>query len=94
MKLSGFTCRVCAMPALEEMAGYTELPRVTSDCKPFPSGGRLAVCIACGATQKPIDTRWQNEIAAIYRNYEPYFQSAGVEQAVFDLAKGTPLATQ
>jgi 2-polyprenyl-3-methyl-5-hydroxy-6-metoxy-1,4-benzoquinol methylase len=90
MALVEFTCRVCSARELEEISGYGELPRVTSDCKAFPPGGRLAVCGACGAVQKPTDTRWQGEIDEIYRNYEPYFQSGGVEQAVFDPAKGVP----
>jgi 2-polyprenyl-3-methyl-5-hydroxy-6-metoxy-1,4-benzoquinol methylase len=90
MALAEFTCRICAARALDEIADYAALPRVTSDCKAFPPGGRLAVCGACGAVQKPTDARWQSEIAAIYRNYEPYYQSGGVEQAVFDPATGTP----
>jgi SAM-dependent methyltransferase len=84
-------CNVCEAGALFELAEYRDLPRVTSDCKPFASGGRLAVCMACGAVQKPIDDRWRGEIDAIYRNYEPYFQSGGVEQAVFDASKGRPM---
>lgn len=81
---------ICAARALDEIADYAALPRVTSDCKAFPPGGRLAVCGACGAVQKPTDARWRSESAAIYRNYEPYYQSGGVEQAVFDPATGTP----
>ena len=90
MALAEFTCRIRAARALDEIADYAALPRVTSDCKAFPPGGRLAVCGACGAVQKPTDARWRSESAAIYRNYEPDHQSGGVEQAVFDPATGTP----
>ena len=90
MMLDAFTCRICGAGALEEIGEYTALPRVTSDCKAFPPGGRLAVCGGCGAVQKPTDARWQAEAAAIYKNYEPYYQSGGVEQAVFDATKGAP----
>lgn len=85
-----FACRVCGAAALDEFADFGELPRVTSDCKPFPAGGRLAVCRECAAVQKPVDDRWQAEAAAIYRDYEVYFQSGGVEQAVFDPQTGAP----
>jgi len=73
---------------LREFDAYQALPRVTSDSKPFPPGGRIAACAACGAVQKIADDRWFQEIAAIYGNYEIYYQSAGKEQAVFD-AGGT-----
>jgi len=85
-----FVCRVCGAAALDEFTEFGALPRVTSDCKPFPAGGRLAVCRQCAAVQKPVDDRWQAEAAAIYRDYEVYFQSGGVEQAVFDPTTGAP----
>lgn len=90
MALPSFDCRACGADGLEEIAGFFRLSRVTSDCKPFPPGGRLAVCGACGAIQKPADARWVEEAAQIYGNYQPYYQSGGVEQAVFDPAKGVP----
>jgi SAM-dependent methyltransferase len=46
--------------------------------------------MACGAVQKPADAAWERDAAAIYENYQPYFQSGGVEQAVFDPVKGIP----
>lgn len=83
-------CHICGEKELSEIAGFGSLPRVTSDCKPYGAGGRLAVCRSCGGLQKPTDARWQEEIGAIYRDYDIYFQSAGVEQSVFDPAKGVP----
>ena len=46
--------------------------------------------MSCGAVQKPADAAWERDAAAIYENYQPYFQSGGVEQAVFDPVKGLP----
>ena len=83
-------CRVCGAEALEEFLQFARLPRVTSDCRPFPAGGRLAICGRCAAVQKPVDARWREEAAAIYSAYDVYFQSGGVEQAVFDPATGAP----
>jgi SAM-dependent methyltransferase len=88
--LVGFECNVCGGKALQELTDYTPLPRVTGDCKPFPPGGRLAVCEICGAVQKPTDARWSEEAGFIYDHYEPHFQSSGIEQAVFDSATGQP----
>jgi 2-polyprenyl-3-methyl-5-hydroxy-6-metoxy-1,4-benzoquinol methylase len=61
---------------------------VTSDCKPWPSGGRLAVCLDCGTVQKEVDGEWRSEIAAIYGAYASYHQSDGAEQAVFEGTNG------
>jgi SAM-dependent methyltransferase len=84
------TCRVCELAALDEIVEFRHLPRVTSDCKPFAPGGRLAVCAACGAVQKPTDAVWQSEAQSIYAAYDVYYQSGGVEQAVFDPVSGAP----
>jgi SAM-dependent methyltransferase len=83
-------CRVCGAVALDGFPQFARLPRVTSDCRPFPAGGRLAICGECAAVQKPVDARWREEAAAIYAAYDVYFQSGGVEQAVFDPATGAP----
>jgi SAM-dependent methyltransferase len=81
-------CCVCGADALRESDPYRTLPRVTSDCKPFPAGGRLAACASCGAVQKIADDRWFREIDSIYGNYEIYHQSAGTDQPVFDSCGG------
>ncbi len=90
MTLAGFACHVCGAQELLDVPEYSRLPRVTSDCKPFPSGGCLAVCRRCSAVQKPADARWREEVASIYRDYDIYFQSGGVEQSVFDPTRGVP----
>jgi SAM-dependent methyltransferase len=78
-----FLCQICAADALEEISEYGLLPRVTSDAKPWPSGGKLTVCRSCGATQKLPDGKWRDEADRIYRNYEMYHLSRGSEQLVF-----------
>ena len=55
MALAAFTCLACGARGLEEIAGFGALPRVTSDCRAFPPGGRIAVCGACGAVISMLD---------------------------------------
>jgi len=64
------------------------LPRVTSDCKPWPPGGQLGVCLRCGGAQAVISPQWEAEARQIYDRYTIYHQSGGVEQSVFDAATG------
>jgi len=82
-------CGICG-GALEDMADYRVLRRVTSDCRAWPAGGRLGVCRACGAVQKPADAKFLAEIDDIYRTYTIYHQAAGAEQAVFEQSSGLP----
>lgn len=83
-------CLVCASSALEPIESFSALPRVTSDCKPWPAGGQLAVCGACGMIQKLPTAAWFAEIGRIYGAYEIYHLSKGVEQPVFS-AIGAPV---
>lgn len=76
-------CLVCEASGLHEIAAFRDLPRVTSDCKPFASGGSLLVCSSCGAVQKTADERWLSEIDAIYGAYEIYEIAGGAEQLIF-----------
>jgi SAM-dependent methyltransferase len=63
--------------------GFAELRRVTSDCKPWPSGGELVVCTTCGTVQKPRSDAWEADARAIYSDYAIYHQAGGVEQGSF-----------
>jgi SAM-dependent methyltransferase len=83
-------CQSCSVAALREIAGFRDLPRVTSDSKPFPIGGRLFVCQGCGLVQKIADRDWLRETEQIYRDYEMYYQSGSTDQPVFDPVSGTP----
>lgn len=82
------TCCICDALRLEQIPRFGLLPRVTSDCVPFRSGGRLAVCTRCGAAQSPADEQWLSEIREIYNSYNIYGQGGGTEQQVFDQSTG------
>jgi len=79
-----FVCQVCSADSLETIDAYSHLPRVTSDCKPWPAGGKLAVCHACGACQKIPDAAWFDDIERIYGGYQIYQLSDGSEQVIFN----------
>lgn len=83
-------CSICETGPLEDLVEYRSLRRVTSDCRPWPMGGRIGVCRSCGAVQKPADDVFLAEIAEIYRSYKIYHQAAGAEQAVFEQSSGLP----
>lgn len=76
-------CHVCRAGPLWPVPGFADLPRVSSDAKPFTAGGRLVVCRACGTVQKPITAAWRAEAGAIYAAYAIYHNAAGAEQTVF-----------
>lgn len=76
-------CRICDAAALHEIERFRNLPRVTSDSRPWSAGGRLAVCHACGAVQKLADPSWLDDIDRIYRSYAIYHQAGGREQPIF-----------
>jgi SAM-dependent methyltransferase len=88
VQLASNFCKVCGGGALQEIAEYRSLPRVTSDCTPFRSGGRLLVCETCGAAQSPADRQWSAEIGEIYAAYRSFQQYGGPEQHVLDGATG------
>jgi hypothetical protein len=81
-------CHDCHATELELAAGYEKVGRVTSDCKPWPAGGRLALCRGCGLVQTVVSSTWQAECEAIYGDYTIYYQSGGSEQPVFDRDSG------
>jgi len=84
MPIDKQTCKICGGPSLVEIPEFRSLPRVTSDCIAFRSGGRLLVCRTCSAAQSPSDEQWFDEIGEIYRDYYAYHQAGGVEQHVVD----------
>lgn len=86
---AALVCHSCHSQNLELAAGFESMRRVTSDCKPWPAGGRLAWCLDCGLVQTVLTRRWHEEIAAIYSGYTIYHQSDGSEQPVFVGGGGT-----
>ncbi|MBX3503315.1 MAG: class I SAM-dependent methyltransferase [Alphaproteobacteria bacterium] len=75
-------CVVCGASSLQPVTKFARLRRVTSDCRPFDSGGELGQCARCGAVQKPDTLRWRADCARIYAAYDSYGLSGGAEQAV------------
>lgn len=69
------SCHICHTGLISEVPKYSRLARTTSDCKPWPSGGRIGVCQTCGVVQKCIDELWQSETKQIYAHYNIYHQS-------------------
>lgn len=85
------TCHECNSAEVHEFESFRELGRVTSDCKAWPAGGRLTLCESCGLLQTPVTPEWSEECERIYRDYSVYYQSGGIEQAVFDSETGEPM---
>src|SRR4051812_17619552 len=83
-------CQACRASQLAEIERFRSLPRVTSDSKPFASGGSLFVCLYCGLVQKRVDDQWLGEISRIYADYAMYHQSESNDQTVFDPVTGHP----
>ena len=90
-KAETFLCGVCGADDLLDLRAFSRLPRVTSDCKPWPAGGRLSVCRRCGTIQKKADAKWLEDIRSIYGAYSIYELSSGEEQVIFSEA-GVPRA--
>ena len=84
-------CHICG-GELKSIPSFSSLFQVTSDCRPWPSKGELAVCTKCFIVQKPKSVKWVNEINDIYKGYQIYLQGNGVEQSTFDPTSGASLA--
>lgn len=82
-------CHNCG-GALRELPVFRKLARVTSDCRPWPYGGRMGVCSACDLVQAILSPSWGAECRKIYSTYHIYRQSGGAEQAVFRAGQGMP----
>ena len=76
------TCIICKKNLIEYKL-FNEIPRVTSDCKPFERGGQIFICQNCGLVQKKKSLKWLNEIESIYNNYQIYDLANGNEQVIF-----------
>ena len=81
-------CHICGAPGIDFVPGFEALCRVTSDCRPWPKGGRLGACRVCNCVQKAVDSVWQSEIQNIYQSYSIYHQADGSEQSVFEPLTG------
>jgi SAM-dependent methyltransferase len=80
-------CHTCG-GKLSHITSFSEFLQVTSDCRPWRTGGNLVVCESCGTVQKLVNETWLKEVEIIYGQYEIYSQSGGVEQIAFDQITG------
>jgi len=81
-------CHICGIGNVELVPAFSQLKRVTSDCRPWSAGGRLGTCDVCAAVQTVVDGQWQAECREIYQSYAIYAQGGGAEQRVFDSSSG------
>jgi SAM-dependent methyltransferase len=80
-----FNCHICgSLATLKVFSKYSNFKRVTSDCKPWPSGGLLGICSVCTSVQKPIFDDWVVEANQIYSDYSIYYQGGGEEPKVYN----------
>lgn len=91
MNLIKHECQICREENLQLCDKFSQLQRVTSDCRPFNAGGKLAVCMSCGAVQKICDDVWLEDIQSIYSNYQAYELADGEEQLILDPVTGRPV---
>lgn len=81
-------CHICGIGNVELVPEFSQLKRVTSDCRPWSAGGRLGACDSCATVQTVVDAPWQAECRGIYQSYAIYAQGGGAEQRVFDSSSG------
>ncbi len=75
-------CICCNSDELFELETFSTLPRVSSDSKPFRSGGKISICNECGFVQKPVNKKFIDEITEIYSHYDMY-QDGAEDQPIF-----------
>jgi len=90
VSLSPLRCLICDCSTLKLVPGFEQLPRISSDCRPFAAGGKISVCLRCSLVQKIPDERWLAEISSIYKDYTAYSVGGGAEQLVMDPLTGQP----
>lgn len=76
-------CKLCYSKNIIEVSEFRSLPRVTSDCRPWRSGGNLFCCQMCSAIQKTDSTTWLEEIKNIYQEYTLSPDLGGAAQPIF-----------
>jgi len=81
-------CHVCGEVGLAVLDGFETLRQVTSDCRPWRAGTRIAACECCGAVQKITDDDWCQDAEEIYRGYAIYSQAGGEDQRIFEPGSG------
>jgi hypothetical protein len=85
-------CHLCGAESVAFLEAFISLRQVTSDCKPWVTGGKKGCCPECGTVQAAIDETWREACHQIYGSYAVYHQAGGQEQPVFgaNSNSGTP----
>jgi 2-polyprenyl-3-methyl-5-hydroxy-6-metoxy-1,4-benzoquinol methylase len=81
-------CHVCGEASLALQSAFSQLRRVTSDSKPWCSGGQLARCTSCGVVQAVVDEGWREQARQIYASYSVYHVAGGADQGVMAVDRG------
>jgi 2-polyprenyl-3-methyl-5-hydroxy-6-metoxy-1,4-benzoquinol methylase len=81
-------CHICHAQAVVFVDGFASFSRVTSDCRPWSTGGKLGICHSCDTVQKIVDSRFHQDCETIYNSYSISRQGRGREQKVFDQSQG------
>jgi SAM-dependent methyltransferase len=77
-------CALCSGDRLEILQESANLcAGVTSDSKPWPRFGSLAVCEDCGHVQQVMDEMWRRDVGEIYASYCVHPAQGGEEQQLF-----------
>jgi len=74
-------CRACNSIEIVELESYSELHRVTSDCRSLNKYGKLYYCSGCGLCQKIISESMEEELQTLYETYETYKDN--IEPVIF-----------
>ena len=92
MPHSAVPCHRCGENRLTVFPLFEQMSRVTSDSRPWPLGGKSAICQQCALIQKVVDDSWRKEVREISESYCLYHQSVGqVEQIIFnEKGEGAP----
>lgn len=88
MKKPADICHICQAANILLIERFAKLAQVTSDCRPWRTGGKLGICQSCGFVQKIADDAFMRDCQEIYRTYAVYYQADGQEQKVFEQSKG------
>ncbi len=84
MKNPNCICLSCKNHSLKSIEGYGSFKRISSDSKPLSNGGMLYLCDNCGLIQKSINQTFIDEVAIIYKEYQPYEIADHSEQKSLD----------
>lgn len=78
-------CHICDSERTSELTGSDSLKRVTSDCKPMPSGTLLLSCLDCGSLVTDATPEWRRACDDSFSDFEVYAQSSGIEEKTFSI---------